>query len=120
MHEVRQQRQCEEAVGDGSAERGFTLRALGVNVDPLVVERGVSELLYAVLGHGEPIAHGNLLAGEFLQRIRRSHCAFGHGWLLSSISWSPFPGECSRFLTSISCAALSSESCRYQSWAGHP
>jgi hypothetical protein len=54
MGEVRQQRQREQPVGDRSAE-GARGRALGVDVDPLVVLGRVGEEVHAVLRDLEPL-----------------------------------------------------------------
>src|SRR5512142_1031259 len=63
---------------DGSLERRFVARALHVNVDPLVIERGVGELLNALLGYIEPVGDGDLLADEVFEGVGRIEDAFGH------------------------------------------
>src|SRR6478672_1901468 len=78
MHEVRQQRQSKKTVGDGSFEGGFAAGALHVNVDPLVVERGISKLLNALLGHVEPAGDGDFLAYEVFERVGGIENSFGH------------------------------------------
>ena len=61
-----QQRQREKAVGDRCFERRFTAGALNVNVDPLMVERGIGKLLDAFLRDVEPVSNGDFLADESL------------------------------------------------------
>ena len=67
MHEVRQQREREKAVSNGSSKRRFTAGALNVNVDPLMVERGISKLLDAFLRDVEPVSNGNFLADQVFE-----------------------------------------------------
>src|SRR5436190_5299874 len=73
---LRQQREGEKAVRDRRAER-TGLRALDVDVNPLVVVGGVGEELDPLLRHGDPVADADVLADELLQlgdRLECSHC----------------------------------------------
>ena len=49
-------------MSDRSSERRFTAGALNVNMDPLMVERGVGKLLDALLSDVEPVSNGDFLA----------------------------------------------------------
>ena len=51
---------------DGRFEWRFTASALNVNVDPLMVERGIGKLLDALLRDVEPVSDGDFLADESL------------------------------------------------------
>ena len=53
-------------MSDRRFERRFTAGALNVNVDPLMVERGISKLLDALLRDVEPVSNGDFLADESL------------------------------------------------------
>jgi hypothetical protein len=79
MHEVRQQREREKAMGDGRLERRFAAGALNVNVDPLVVKRGISKLLNAFLCNLEPASNRNFLANQIFERVGGIKYALGHG-----------------------------------------
>jgi p-hydroxybenzoate 3-monooxygenase len=66
-----EQRQCEEAVRDGTAERAV-LRPLDVDVDPLMVVSRVGEGVDALLRHLEPAAVAQVLAepgAKFLKAV---------------------------------------------------
>lgn len=49
LPKIGQHRECEVAVSDGALKWAFLLSALHVDVNPLVVECGVSKLVYALL-----------------------------------------------------------------------
>ncbi|MCY1554043.1 hypothetical protein D9M68_905860 [compost metagenome] len=66
FHQQWDQRQREEAVGDGGAER----RQLGffwIDVDELVIASALGELVDAFLVDGQPVGASKLLAYIFLQ-----------------------------------------------------
>jgi hypothetical protein len=62
--QVRQQRQRQKAVRDGRAVGRFGLRALGVQVNPLVVASGFGKLIDALLRNFEPVAGRDFLADQ--------------------------------------------------------
>jgi len=76
-------------VGDRGTERPLA-RALGVDVDPLVVASGLGKLVDLGLGHGVPVAHGHFLANTGGQRIKGGkgfhglHCRQSRASALSS------------------------------------
>ena len=75
LGEPRRQRQRVVAVGDRAAERRL-LRALGIDVDPLVVAGGVGERVDVVLGDLVPVGDAELLALgplELVESRDRSH-----------------------------------------------
>ena len=78
--EVRRERHREVAVRDRRAERS-RLGALGVDVDPLVVERRVGELVDLVLGDRHPVGGAEIGADGVEQGLRarevRSSWALG-------------------------------------------
>lgn len=59
VQKLAEQRQGQEAVGDGAAEGRLTGRALRVYMDPLVVAAGARELIHAGLLDYQPIADGD-------------------------------------------------------------
>jgi hypothetical protein len=65
------QRQRQIAVGDRPAERRFAPRTIGVDMDPLMVARGIGEGDDTVLGHRHPVADMHLLPDACLQRCKR-------------------------------------------------
>ena len=76
MHEVRQQRQCQQPVCDRPAERA-TGRALRVDVDPLMVVGGVGEHIDAVLCDLEPLRRTDLAAlrrDQLIEPTEGFHC----------------------------------------------
>ena len=62
LHEMAGERECEEAVGDCGAERGFAGRALAVEMNPLAIFGSFGELRDALLCYWEPIGGAELLA----------------------------------------------------------
>src|SRR3954451_6673317 len=73
-----EQRQGQVAVRDRAAVRALLLRALDVDVDPLVVNGGVGEEIDRVLGHLVPVAGAQLLAlqrGQFGDRGGGGHAS---------------------------------------------
>ena len=69
LPEVRQERECEVAVGDGAPVGTFLGRPLGIDVYPLVVECGVGKEVDALLGDLKPLRLAELLAqvgGKFV------------------------------------------------------
>jgi len=64
--QAREQRERQIAVGDGLAARHLPLRALHVHVDPLMVARGVGELVDHGLVHRDPVAGAEGLADVLL------------------------------------------------------
>ena len=68
-HELRQQGEGQEPVRDGGLEWRLALRAFHVHVNPLVIARGVSELLDAVLGDHEPVSYADFLVEVVLEFI---------------------------------------------------
>ena len=75
VHELREemgrQRHREVAVGDRRAERS-RFGAFGVDVDPLVVERGLGEFVDLVLGDRDPVGHAEIGADGAEQVLGRS------------------------------------------------
>ena len=66
---IGQEREREITVGDGAPIRTLLGRAVGIDVDPLVVERGVGEEVDAVLIDEKPVGLAELLAkvgGKFV------------------------------------------------------
>jgi hypothetical protein len=84
MHEVGQQRQGEKAVRNWRFERRFTASTLNVNVDPLMVKGGISELLDALLRDVKPVSNGNFLADESFESFRRVEDVFGHSFVFTA------------------------------------
>ena len=86
VDQVRQQRQGQEAVGDGAAE-GRVLRRLRIDVDELVVHRHVGELVDHLLGDLDPLARLALLADQGLELGVCGLCGFRHlrvsSWVVS-------------------------------------
>jgi hypothetical protein len=68
-------------VRDWRFERRFAMRALDLNVNPLVVERSISKLLDALLGNVEPVGDGDLLADEVFEGVWGIKYAFGHSFV---------------------------------------
>ena len=63
-------------MGNGAMIGALGLGAFHVNVDPLVVERGVGKQIDTVLVDGEPIARTEFLAqmrGKFFVRVDGKH-----------------------------------------------
>ena len=56
----------------------FFEAALDVDMDPLVVARGLCELVHLLLRDGDPVAHGNFLADAGRKILKRLECLFGH------------------------------------------
>ena len=75
--EVGEQAQGEEAVGDGPAE-GAGCGSVRVDVDPLVVQRGVGERVDAGLVDHEPLAGADLGAGRCGDVVERGEGAHGY------------------------------------------
>ncbi len=66
MDQAAEQRQREEAVGDGCAEGGLAAGALGVDVNPLRIAGQRGETVDHGLGDFEPRADAGLAAFERL------------------------------------------------------
>ncbi len=78
--QLAEERQRQEAVGDGHAEGGFAAGALGIDVDPLPVAGYLGELVDRVLSDGQPVAGGDFLADERFQVVQRAES--GHWGIL--------------------------------------
>jgi hypothetical protein len=74
---VHGERQGEEPVGDGAAERAL-FGALGVDVDPLVVAGDLGEAVDALLIHGQPVGDAELLSEQALQLLGRGDDSGAH------------------------------------------
>ena len=66
------ERQCEKAVRDGRAERGFASSPRYVYVNPLAVVGSVGESVYARLSHCDPVADGNLFTQATFKALARA------------------------------------------------
>src|SRR5882762_2608468 len=62
--QMRQKREREKTVRHGRTVGRFPCGALAVDVDPLMVLRRAGKSVDALLAHGEPIGHRDLLANE--------------------------------------------------------
>ena len=73
-------------MSDWRFERRFSASALNIDMNPLMVKRGVGELLDAFLRYVEPISYGNFLADEIFESLRRIESAFGHICVIPSVA----------------------------------
>src|SRR6185312_3472653 len=71
-------RQREKAMSDRRFERRFTMRALNIHMDPLMIECGIGKLLDAFLRDVEPVCDCDFLADESFESFGRIEGAFGH------------------------------------------
>ncbi|CAM2160804.1 hypothetical protein PT2222_90021 [Paraburkholderia tropica] len=69
LQQHRHERQREKAMCDRTAERRLAARALGVEVNPLMIAGGVGETLHARRAHGAPAAHERLGAHACAQGV---------------------------------------------------
>ncbi len=58
-------------MGDGAAPRRFPSRALEIDVDPLVIARGVGERVDPLLRDLEPVTYVDFLADPALQILEQ-------------------------------------------------
>ena len=70
------ERQGQVAVGDTNAERAAG-GTHGIDMNPLVIARGIGEQIDLLLGDGEPVADGDLRAGALGDRHSRGRAAHG-------------------------------------------
>src|SRR4029079_2170840 len=74
--ERHEQRQREKAVRDRAAERRL-LRAHGIDVNELMVERDVRETVHALLIDQEPVGHAESLANHAVELLARDGSCHG-------------------------------------------
>ena len=84
MHEMRQQRQRKKAVSNRRFEGRFPAGTLDVNMNPLMVERGIGKLLDAFLRDDEPVSDSDFLTDEILETFGGVEYAFGHSVLFTA------------------------------------
>src|SRR5258708_35566994 len=92
--EPRDQGEGQEPVGDGLAARHVLLRALDVDMDPLVIAGRLGELVNAILRNLDPITDPNFLAHVFVHFIRVGEFPFCH--FLPRQCLLPYPCNISR------------------------
>jgi hypothetical protein len=87
-HQRTQERQRQEPVGDGRAERPFGPDALRIDMDPLMVGGGVRKRVDAVLRDQEPVADRDLAPDQpaELRQVDDGHAA---------LPWKPRPSPAS-------------------------
>jgi hypothetical protein len=65
-------------VGDRAAEGALLPRALGIDVDPLVVTRRLGEPVHLLLGDLHPVAVAEVLADQALHTLDALHGGLRH------------------------------------------
>src|SRR5215471_6342716 len=77
-HQLTEQRQRQKTVRDRGSVRRFGLGPLDIDVNPLVVARGVGEKIDALVRDFEPIAHGDLLPRQRMQLFQTAYLSCRH------------------------------------------